>query len=65
MWSNPRARAAVDCREMDQGDVRETGGKCLWRKARQPWVQGNTAESDVGGGGITIASLPPCASSGH
>ena len=23
MWSNPRARAAVDCREMDQGDVRE------------------------------------------
>ena len=23
MWSNPRARAAVDCGEMDQGDVRE------------------------------------------
>ena len=23
MWSNPRARAAVDCREIDQGDVRE------------------------------------------
>ena len=23
MWSNPRARAAVDCREMDRGDVRE------------------------------------------
>ena len=23
MWSNPRARAAVDCREMDQGAVRE------------------------------------------
>ena len=23
MWSNPRARAAVDCREMDPGDVRE------------------------------------------
>ena len=23
LWSNPRARAAVDCREMDQGDVRE------------------------------------------
>ena len=23
MWSNPRVRAAVDCREMDQGDVRE------------------------------------------
>ena len=23
MWSNPRARAAVDCRERDQGDVKE------------------------------------------
>ena len=23
MWSNPRARAAVDCRETDGGDVRE------------------------------------------
>ena len=23
MWSNPRRRAAVDCGEMDQGDVRE------------------------------------------
>ena len=23
MWSNPRVRAAVDCREMDRGDVRE------------------------------------------
>ena len=23
MWSNRRARAAVDCGEMDQGDVRE------------------------------------------
>ena len=23
MWSNARARAGVDCREMDQGDVRE------------------------------------------
>ena len=23
LWSNPRARAAVDCEEMDQGDVRE------------------------------------------
>ena len=23
MWSNPRARAAVDCRETDQGNVRE------------------------------------------
>ena len=23
MWSNPRARAAVDCGERDPGDVRE------------------------------------------
>ena len=23
MWNNPRARAAVDCREMNLGDVRE------------------------------------------
>ena len=23
MWCNPRVRAAVDCREMDQGEVRE------------------------------------------
>ena len=23
MWSNPKARIAVDCRETDQGDVRE------------------------------------------
>ena len=23
LWGNPRARAAVDCGEMDRGDVRE------------------------------------------
>ena len=23
MWSNPRARAVVDCRQMDRADVRE------------------------------------------
>ena len=23
LWNNPRVRAAVDCREMDRGDVRE------------------------------------------
>jgi len=38
----------------------DSGGKCLWRNARQPWKQGNTAESCVGGGSITIASLPTC-----
>jgi len=30
-----------------------------WRKAGQPWKQGNTAESWVGGGAITITSLSP------
>ena len=35
------------------------GGKYLWRKARQPWKQGATTESRVGGGAITIASLSP------
>ena len=48
MWNDPRARAAVDCWETDQGDVREeTGEKCLWRKARQAWKQGDTAESHI------------------
>ena len=37
-------------------------GKCLWRKAGQPWKQGDTAESRVGGGAITIVSLSPQAS---
>ena len=35
------------------------GGKCLWRKAGQPWKQGDPAESCTGGGAITIASIPP------
>ena len=33
-------------------------GRRLWRKARQPWKQDDTAESHVGGGAITIAPLP-------
>ena len=37
-------------------------GRCLWREARQPRKQDNTAESRVGGGTITIASLSPPAS---
>ena len=38
----------------------DCGGKYLWRrKARQPWKQGDTSESHVVGGAITIASLPP------
>ena len=63
MWSEPRGRAAVDCRETDRGEAREGGDcdeKCLWRKARWPWKQGDTAESRIGDGAITIASLPTC-----
>ena len=37
-------------------------GKYLWREARQPWKQGDTAESCIVGGAITIASLSPQAS---
>ena len=41
MWSNPKVRAAVDCRETDRGDVREeivvanaSGGKPSTMEAR-------------------------------
>ena len=56
-------RAAVDCREMDQGrcEGEDCDGKCLWR-AGQLWKQDAAAESHIGGGAITIASLPPHAS---
>ena len=37
----------------------DCGRKCLWRKAGQPWKQGDTAESCIGGRTFTIASLPP------
>ena len=40
----------------------DCGAKCQWRKARQPWKQGDTAESHVGCRAITIASLSPYAS---
>ena len=36
----------------------DCGGKCLWRKAGQPWKQGDTAEPRIEGEAITIASLP-------
>ena len=45
-----RGRSRV-CEEGDHG------GKHLWSKARQPQKQGDTAESCVGGGPITITSL--------
>jgi len=39
-------------------------GKCLQRKAGQPGKQGDAAESCIGAGAITIASLPLHASIG-
>ena len=63
-------RAAVDCRETDRGDMREEimvgntcGGKqgsllSWWPLLPPAWKQGDTAESHVGSGAITIASLP-------
>ena len=40
----------------------DCGGKCQLREARQPWKQGDTAESCKEGGAIIIASLSPHAS---
>ena len=38
-------------------EVGDFGEKFLWSKAGQPWKQGDTAESSVVGGAITIACL--------
>ena len=58
-----RGRSAVDGGETARGDTRkETGGKCLWRKARPPWRQGDTAES-VGWGHPFSFSLPQASTS--
>ena len=65
LWNNLRVKAADDCRETDGGDVREeivVGN--VWRKPRQPWKQGDTAESSIGDEPITIASLSPHTSIG-
>ena len=38
LWSNPRVRAAVDCGERDQGDVREEivlGNACGGKPSNQ------------------------------
>ena len=42
----------------------DCGGKCLWRKAGQPWKQGDSAEPRSGDGANTIDSVPPHASIG-
>ena len=58
VWSDPRARAAVDCGGTDGGDVREEtvmGNAC----GGKPGSQGSKAilRSHVVGGTITTASL--------
>ena len=61
--SNPRARATVDCREANQVDTKEktvVGNPC----GGKPGNQGDTAESRIGVGAITIASLSPHTSIG-
>ena len=59
MWCNPWARAAVDCGEMDRGDVREEtvvenacGGKLGNHESkaillRMRWLDGITDSMDV------------------
>ena len=49
VWSDPRAKAAVDFGEMNQGEVREETvmGIACWRKGGQPRKQGDTAESFI------------------
>ena len=44
LGDGPRGREGGDC-----------GGKCLWRKARRPWKQGDTTELSIGSGAITVA----------
>ena len=38
---------------------RRSHGKCLWRKAKQTWSQGDTAESHTGDRAMSIAGLSP------
>ena len=45
LWSNPRARATVDCGEMDRGDLREE------------IVVGNTCGGELGSHGSKVVLL--------
>ena len=58
LWRNPWARAAVECRKANPGDVRAenvVGNAC----GGKPGSHGSKAiESCVGGGAINIASRP-------
>ena len=44
-------------KDRSRGYEGDCDGKCLWRKAGQPWKQGDTAESRKEGRAIPIASL--------
>ena len=44
LWSNPQAGAPVECGDRLRGcEGGDCVGKCLWRKARKPRKQGDTA----------------------
>ena len=51
-------------RIVEHSQVEGYCGKCLWMKARQLWKQGDTGESCIVGGAITIVSHSPHASMG-
>ena len=59
MWSNPRARAAVDCGETDPGYVREemVVGNASRRKPSSHGSKVILLSHAYGGGAIIIASL--------
>ena len=60
LWSNPRARAAVDCGGTDGGDLREeTVVGNAWEGKLAPRKQGNNCWVSCRGGAITIASVFP------
>ena len=59
MWSNLRARAAVDCRETDQGDMREIVVGHVSRGESGSYRSKAILLSNAWGGAITIASLYP------
>ena len=70
-WSLPTVEQSLGkgcCWLRRDGSMRceggDCGGKCLWRKAGQPWKQDDTAESCWGDGANTIDSLPQHASTG-
>ena len=57
LWSNPRARAAADCREANLGDMRQqvvVGNACGETQAA---MESNTAESCIEGGAKGVSQV--------